>query len=215
MKVLSDRSGRGARLPPALCAQQHDTECDPRALEHEQADVVDLIDWLVIEGDGDDDARRSDERQHPGAPEGLAESRRDQQVADEEQQEADCEEDEVLRDVAREDHRDHRLDGEEAEQRDPGDCDAPSTPSDPRTDEATKAPEGYGKSRDPEDEECDPEGFQRIPEGELPGLSCRDQCAGENRRDSRARVELDVMWVWSVRRGSGERTASARRVLAS
>jgi hypothetical protein len=49
-----------------LGTQQRDAERDPSALEDEEADVVDRID---IERDRDEDARRSDERQRPGAAE--------------------------------------------------------------------------------------------------------------------------------------------------
>jgi len=58
-------------------------------------------------------------------------------VTDEEQQEAEPEEDEVLRGVAGEGHADERLYGEEPEQPDAGDRDAPADPPDPRTDETT------------------------------------------------------------------------------
>jgi hypothetical protein len=56
-----------------LGTQQRDAERDPSALEDEEADVVDRID---IERDRDEDARRSDERQHPGAAECVAEGGR-------------------------------------------------------------------------------------------------------------------------------------------
>lgn len=63
--LQSDKNGHGVRLTPALCTQQHDAERNPRALEDEQADVVDRID---IEGDSDEDARRSDERSTHARP---------------------------------------------------------------------------------------------------------------------------------------------------
>ena len=75
---------------PALCTEQGDTERNPRALEHEKADVVDGTD---IEGDRHEDARCSDERQHPSTPKGVAEPGRDQQMSDEEKQEAEAEQD--------------------------------------------------------------------------------------------------------------------------
>jgi hypothetical protein len=77
----SDRSGRGVRPTSAVRTQQRDTERDPGALEHEQANVVDA----VLDGDGDKDARGSDDRQHLSAPEGVAEPGRDEQMTDEEQ----------------------------------------------------------------------------------------------------------------------------------
>jgi hypothetical protein len=58
----SDRSGSGLRPRPVLGTQQRDAERDPGALEDEEVDVVDRID---IERDRGEDARRSDERQHP------------------------------------------------------------------------------------------------------------------------------------------------------
>ena len=58
----SDQSGRDLRPRSVLSTQQRDAERDPGALEDEEVDVVDRID---IERDRDEDARRSDERQHP------------------------------------------------------------------------------------------------------------------------------------------------------
>jgi hypothetical protein len=69
----SDQSGSGLRPRSVLGTQQRDAERDPSALEDEEADVVDRID---IERDRDEDARRSAERQHPGAAECVAEGGR-------------------------------------------------------------------------------------------------------------------------------------------
>jgi len=160
---------------PARCTEQCDTERDPRALEHEKADIVDGFD---VEGDGHEDAGCSDERQHPSTPKGVAEPGRDQQMTDEEKQESEAEQDEVPRDVASHGDRDERLHGKETEKRDPGDRDAPPDSPDSRTHEAAKAPDRYDESRDPENAERDPHRAQRVPEGELSGLTCEDQCAG-------------------------------------
>jgi len=51
-------------LTPALRTQQRDAECDPRALEHEQAEVVErggIAGYMDIESDGDEDARGCDD----------------------------------------------------------------------------------------------------------------------------------------------------------
>ncbi len=47
---------------------------------------------------------------------------------------------------------------------------------------------GHDESGDPEDAERDPDGGQRVSEGELPSLSREDQYAREDRRDRCTRV---------------------------
>jgi hypothetical protein len=93
------------------------------------------VDRIDIEGDGDEDARRSDERKHPSAPEGAAEPWRDHQMPDEEQQEAEGEQREVPRNVPSQSDCDERLQGEETDKQNPGDGDAPPDPADPPADE--------------------------------------------------------------------------------
>ena len=58
----------------------------------------------------------------PGAPKSVAKPGSDQYVTDEEQQEAEAEQDEVLRDVPGNGDGDERLHGEEAEQHDAADA---------------------------------------------------------------------------------------------
>ena len=73
--VTNGPSACRARPRTVLCTQERDAERDPRSLEDEEANVVDRID---IQCDCYEDPCRSDERQHPCAPEGMAEPGRDQ-----------------------------------------------------------------------------------------------------------------------------------------
>lgn len=137
-------------------------------------------------------------------------------MTDEEQQEAEGEQHPVPRDVPSQSDRDKRLHGKEAEKHSPGDADAPSDPADPRADEAPQAP-------DRDDESCHSERPKQGPEiqvgrfgpeGKVPGLSCEDQCAGENRCEPRARVGTRQHrgWqrrsrLWRMQRGAPGREA--------
>src|SRR5207247_5567047 len=93
----SDRSGHAvARLTSASHLHKCDAECDPRVLEHEQADVVDRV---GVERNRNENAHRADGREDPGAPESGAKPGRDQHVTDGEQKEAETEQDEVPREA--------------------------------------------------------------------------------------------------------------------
>ena len=100
--------------------------------------------------------------------------------------------------------RDEHLHGEEAEQHDAGNADAPPDPPSSRTDEATQAPDRHDESGDPGNAERDPERGRRISEDELSGLSREDQDAGKDRRDSGARAGTQCHLRESVGRGCGE-----------
>ena len=66
------------------------------------------------------------------------------------------------------------LHGEEAEQHDAGDADAPPDPPGSRTDEATQAPDRHDESGDPENAERDPErGRARFRRRALPACPAK------------------------------------------
>lgn len=170
----------------ALGTQKCDTECDPGALEDEQPDVVDRVD---VEGDRDDQAGRCHEGQNPGASETSAEARREQQLADEKEPDAEPEEHEVVGYVACERRRDRHLHDEEGEQHDPRNRYAPPDASDPRAHEPTKAPDRHDEGREPDGAESDIDASYRVrrrPEGDLPRLAEEDEHPSEDRGDTRA-----------------------------
>jgi hypothetical protein len=112
--VLAVRLGRRrVRVAQAFQTQQRDAERDPRALEHEEPDVVVRV---GLDHERDDGSGRRDERQDPGAPQAVAEIPGEQQMPKDGEEEAEPEPDEVLRQVTRLNDLDQHLDYEQPEE---------------------------------------------------------------------------------------------------
>lgn len=110
-----DQIRRGARPTSAICTQQRDAECDPRALEHEQPDVVQPY---SVEKESQDQTDDGDNRKHPSPSQRRSKIAGEEQLADEDEEESDSEQGEVVGNVTGPDQFDEDLDGEEREKDD-------------------------------------------------------------------------------------------------
>jgi hypothetical protein len=161
----------------SLSRPEHDdAEGDPRPLEDEEPDVVHPH---RVEEERHDESGHRDDRNHPSAPERGAKISCEEQLPDEDQEEAEQEEDEVVRDVARADELDEDVDREESQEDDAGEREPHAEPPHARAGEQlTQPPERNCERDEPGGAEPGVDAVRNVvAEDELATLAREDQPA--------------------------------------
>ena len=129
------------------------------------------MDGVVSGAECHDEPGDGGDGQEPPAPERRAQVAREEQLPDQDEQKANREEDEVLRDLPGPDELDHELDREQSKEREPGDCEPHAYARHPAArSQVTQSPESQSQRHDPRDPEPYEDAVDEIrrrPEDEL------------------------------------------------